>query len=519
MALSYELLLDLYRGRAAVVEQMSASEREALRLDTPLARFINQAALEGMPRHIVLTGNAGDGKTFAALTSQAEGLSLVLDASADASGRPPIDRLAKHLAALLEADRRLLLAINRGQLERLAAAVATEETPLGRFVAETRRQISLRVSWSEEPPFDDVAVIDLGLCDWTADEVVEAMLLKAAAVDLTGVSGSARTAADEARRALSTTHVRRWVHGVMAAVRAEGRHVTMRQLWSFTAFLITGGIRPDDASKHPGVDETVGARMFAYKAQRTPLETALPLIDPARLPEPGLVRMLLSGAAQAHLRSLEGVGVLANYDADGVAAARAAVVHDSKRAPSIDLEDTFTQLAKRLAGKPGWNRMSSATSRILKGVYSSLGLWCADPAFPAWQVLCYDSARYARAPAVANGEISLDSLALALPRPPPRCEQALSGTWRPPYLWIGADTSEEARLRLSPRLVRSLYVDDPRDLDSSDSLLLARWLARLPASTNPNRVRVGRSAAHGDAARPPSITKDDISGRIRIEET
>lgn len=521
MALSYLLLLDLYRGRAAVVEQMSALDREALRLDTPLARFIERAAREGRPRHVVLTGNAGDGKTFAALTSQADGLTPVLDASADSTGSMPIEGLAKKLGASLDAEERMLIAINRGQLERLAELVAGQATRLGKFVAEIRRQSTLRESWSQDPPSDDVAVIDMGLCDWTADVVIEAMLRKAATVDLVGVSGSARTAAEEARKALSTDHVRRWVQRVMAAVRAEGRHATMRQLWSFVAFLVTGGILPEDGLWPLSVKDTVGARMFAYDARRTPLETALPSVDPARLPEPGVARMLLSNAAPLRLSALPGVGALAAdvvLPKDGVAAARAAVVHDPARVPKGDLADTFTDLAKKLAEKPGWQQMPGVTRRLLKGVYRSLGLWCADPAFPAWQVLCYDSVKYALASAVANGEISRDSLTLALPRPPPCCEQALGGAWRPPYVWMGAGAPEEVRLRLPPRLLNLLYVDEPPALDASDALLLARWLARLPAPPDPSRVRVSRSATSGDAARPLSVNKDDISGRIRIEE-
>ncbi|KYF48526.1 hypothetical protein BE04_37700 [Sorangium cellulosum] len=521
MSLSYQLLLDLYRGRSAVVEQMNDADRAALRLDTPLARFIGQAARDGSPRHIVLTGNAGDGKTFAALTSQTAGMSLIRDASADPSGGAPIKGLAKTLTESLDAGSRLLIAINRGQLERLAEAVSGQDTTLGRLVAEIRRQSTLRESWSQEPASDEVAVIDLGLCDWTADEVIEAMLQKAATVDLSGVTGSARTAAEEARKALSAPHVRGWVRRVMQSVRGEGRHMTMRQLWSFTAFLVTGGLRPDDASKPLGLSDTVGARLFAYNARRTPLENALPQVDPARLPEPGITRMLLSGAAPACLSDLAGVGRLAT-DADqcrdGVAAVRAAVVHDPARAPKQEQTDTFTALVKKLSGASGWQRMSGPTRRLLKGIYKALGLWCADPAFPAWQVLCYDSVRYEQTPAVANGEIAPDNLVLALPRPPPRCEQALGGSWRPPYVWMSVVGREEVRLRLTPRLLNSLYLEEPSALDPSDELLLARWLARLPAPPDPNRVRIARRATDGESARPLSVTKDEISGRIRIEE-
>src|SRR5262249_36769900 len=116
--INYSLLLDLYKGKGLVVENLSVEARAALTIETPLFRFFSAAGRTGRPRHIFLTGNAGDGKTFASLTADAGGFTVVRDASAGEAGEvgAPVEELARRLAAVLGRGERLLVAINRGQL-------------------------------------------------------------------------------------------------------------------------------------------------------------------------------------------------------------------------------------------------------------------------------------------------------------------------------------------------------------------------------------------------------------------
>lgn len=526
MAIPYSLLLSLYRGRALVVEQMTVAERDALRVDTPLTLFLQKVAQQAAPRHVVLTGNAGDGKTFAALTSMnaESGFEVIWDASADGSGGNPIERLAARLASALSADRRLLVAINRGQLERLAEHLKGQpQSASARFAAQARSRSALRVSWAQEGP-SDVAVVDLGLFDSTADVVVDAMLTKAASVDLSGVSGSALVAATAARGALGEEHVRRWIKWIAAAVRAEGRHLTMRQLWSYVAFLVTGGLA-EDHKKPLSVADTVGARMFAYDGRRTPFESVLPALDPARRPLPDVARWLLVGEAPAKVGSLPGVGALAsapNACADGGVVARAAVVHDPSREPEGQSQDTFSKLVALLAKEaPAWQKTKDVPEQLLKGAYRVLGAWCSGATFPAWQVLCYDSVRFDEAPRLSSGEVDSSSLRLALPRPPPEGEEALKGAWRPPYLWLAAEEGGEVNathaLRLSPALFQSLFSKSIKSVDNASALLLSRWLGRLPATSDAHRVHIHKSTSDTQG-RPLSVARDILTEFVRIEE-
>ncbi|HEU4403954.1 MAG TPA: hypothetical protein VFS43_01470 [Polyangiaceae bacterium] len=505
-----------------VVERMPSAQRDALRVGTPLAAFIERAARESAPRHVVLTGNAGDGKTFAALTSDASAFWVETDASADTSGRPPIEALADRLEGHLAGGERLLVAINRGQLERLAEHAASGPR-LREFLAEAREQSTLKVSWEGQVDAD-VAVLDLGLVDWTSPGVTDPLLDKVADADLSAVTGDARRAAEQACAALKQPHVRAWFRRVLAGVRAEGRHLTMRQIWSYLAYLVTGGIGQGESARVLSVADTVGARLFSYDARRTPLENALPAADPARRPLPDVATLLLQRRAHEHLTAMPGIGPLAaeaSQCTDGVAAARAAVVHDPGRRLDEGEEDLFSSLFKRLVSKPpAWHKLPSVTRPLLQGAYRALSAWNSDPAFPAWQTLCYDSVRFGAAPSVANGDVAPESLRLALPRPPPRCDQALSGTWRPPYVWLGAERNgsvdQAGALRLPPTLFRLLY-GGGGPLPTATSLVIARWLARLPTQQDPDRVRVSRAAEEG-VSRSLLITSDDLTGRIRIEE-
>src|SRR5690348_2531104 len=104
MALTYEVLLDLYRGRRTAVEQITDStELDALAIETPVGRLLRELDAAKEPRHVVLTGSAGDGKTFAARTARTTSFRVITDASARRPGvdAPPVDDLAEQISAAL----------------------------------------------------------------------------------------------------------------------------------------------------------------------------------------------------------------------------------------------------------------------------------------------------------------------------------------------------------------------------------------------------------------------------------
>lgn len=174
--LTYGLLLDLYKGKATVVEHLSQEQRSALAVETPLFQYIREAGAAGTPRHIFVTGNAGDGKTFAILTANSEGFTAIPDASARRSEErtSPVEALADRLEGHLERGERLLVAINRGQLDRLEGVASHRAGRLAALAASARASARPQAQWPMDAG-DNLAVIDLGLFDTLSQQVLEPM--------------------------------------------------------------------------------------------------------------------------------------------------------------------------------------------------------------------------------------------------------------------------------------------------------------------------------------------------------
>lgn len=528
----YQLLLELYRGQASVVENLTHNQREALRVDTPLARFIEDADGSGVPRHIILTGNAGDGKTFAALQANVHHLQVIYDASARREASPgadPIVSLADELRGHIERGERLLLAINRGQLERLEAHVTKTDDPLARLVRTVVHRSQMHADWPADTT-DEVAVIDLGLFDSTSPVIINAMLDKVVSVDLSSVSEATRAASSAACEALKESHVRRWIERVLAEVASRGGHLTMRQLWSLLAYLVTGGRAPKDDAR-PTIRDSVGARLFAYEGGTAEFETALAAVDPALTPQPRICRAILMGEVAAQGRGLKGLKALCedvSLGDDGVAITRSLVVHDETHPPP-PLHDNYKNLIARLEQQPpGWTgNLRTVTKTLLDGVYRALGMWRTGTWFPAWQTLCYDSYRARldqghanEIASVANAVVDTNALRVALPRCHPTGAKALSGVWRAPYIWLKFERMDaegaQDTLRVTPRLFRALYEQDQRaaaDLTPSELLTLKRWLGRAPTAHQGDGVRIARINSRA----PLTIRVDDLSEKTRAE--
>jgi hypothetical protein len=532
--LTYALLLELYRGRGSIVEQLTEAERGAMSIETPLFQFIREAAARPSPRHIFLTGNAGDGKTFAILTLPASGFTKIMDASArDSSATaPPIEHLAARMEEALRREERLLVAINRGQLERLESYAGTRSGPLATLMEQARAQSRLRPVWEANAPDPQVALIDLGVIDTLSDAVLRPMLERLSAAEAgPGMSAATRTAFDAALSALGDARAHDWIRHALSAARAQGHHATMRELWSFFAFLITGA-READSSAPVSVEDALGARLFSERARGTLFEHVRERTDPAFISDPAVVRQCILGSAADTLRDIEGVRPLVNSaeDADGRSLRRVLAVHSPRVAMPDAIDDEFTTLISYLLSQQqGWHAMPSVTDDLLQGIYWQLRLPRSRREFPAWQTLCYDSARLPEAASVANGEINAAQLRLALPRPNPTCEAALRGAWRAPYVWLSSaarpgesgDVQVARGLRLTPRLFARLYRNTYERLTDTELFTLRKWITTAQAATrdataDADRVEVGVQRGDG-GAQWLILRRDPLSDSIRLE--
>ena len=488
--MNYSLLLRLYHGDAAVVELLSKEARAALEIETPLFRFIEEVTRASTPRHVFLTGNAGDGKTFTAMQvfTARDGVCVVHDASelyAEASD--PIDALATHLEAALNRDERIFMSINRGQLERLHDAQLGRSGALDELIRQAYEQLHLNVSW--ETRTSSVAVIDLGLLDTLSPLVLSPMLDKlqrARAVN--DMAAPTRRAFEAAKEALGDERVRARVVRALTLIRGAGHHVTMRQLWSTLSFMLTGGREPLDDTPLT-LEDALGARLYSEVAEGDLFELLRREDDPSTAPQPELDHAaLVSATLRAELAACPGLSFLGDEPPlRGRALNRVAAVHRWPRARAVMRpKPVFDRLVDDLrAMGPGWHRSEKLpTELLLKGIYASLGLWSSSNARPVWEWLCYDSRRLDGATAVANAELDSREVGLGLPRPNPAAQRALEGSWRPPYIWMiyGED---EPRLRLTPTLVEALAVRgsdraiSAAALSEAEQLRLWRWLSHV----------------------------------------
>lgn len=477
MALTYELLLDLYRGRSTAVEQITdPAQLSSLAVQTPVTALIEALDKGAMPKHIVLTGSAGDGKTFAAITTPHRTFQVITDASArrtDAE-RPPIEDLAGQIQEVLAGGKRLLLAINRGQLERLLDYTRSAGGLVRAFLEEVRARTVLRERWV--PESGNVAVADLGLLDRSA--TVLAMADRIAAIpNPAQLAGPTREAFGFAQKAMQAPRVRDWLTLVTRAATSSGANVSMRQLWSFMSFIATGGRAPGDQSPLT-LEDAVGARMFSPLADGALFEAARDFCDPSITPNAPLVKEAITGRLITLLRgsSLGPLSARSDSDPPGRVLMRVAAVHGFGAGRSAALpEDRFSLLVRQLLGMPaGWQRVGSYAPALVRGMYTRLGLWKTASVLPAWQALCYDASCLGGASSVANAELDQAMVALAVPRPPPEVEDQLIQAWRPPYIWLG---SEKMRLRLSPTVFRGL-LDATARLEVEELFAMERWLAR-----------------------------------------
>ncbi|RKH62297.1 hypothetical protein [Corallococcus llansteffanensis] len=520
MPLTYDLLLDLYRGKSAAVEQIGhQSEVGALAIDTPVTALISALDAGHGPKHLVLTGSAGDGKTFAALTAKTKDFEVITDASARRLGvtTDPIADLAAQVEEVLRLNRRLLLAINRGQLERLYDHARGSTKQQVRVFAEiARSRTALRPSW--EATAVDVAVADLGHLD--RQPTVEAMLDKVLAIpDSPYLAPPTREAFALAKGALSDRRVREWVALVVRSASSAGANVTMRQLWSFVAFLATGARAPSD-ERPVGLADAVGARLFAGEINDPLFSAARQECDPAVTPDASLTRRILAGDLLARMKGSPLKALAADREGwrDGRRLIRIAAVHGLAEARALSLaEDQYGGTVQQLLKEgPGWHAFGPLVRVLVGGIYSRLGLWKAAAILPSWQMLCYDTARSSSASLVADRDLNASRFKLAVPRPPPDVEAFLLKAWRPPFVWLG--TPDGPRLRLMPRTFRGLIIANER-LVHEDLFASERWLARAgsaSATESPESSTPVRVARRGD---PNSIMLDDALDLTRTEIT
>jgi len=407
------------------------------------------------------------------------------------------EHLRDSLREQLSAGKRLLVAINRGQLERLESELGDGEADaeLRAVVSAVEAGLRLRVGWSQDDvaALGDVLTVDLSLQD-NLDERVFGVLLDKACAASPPAAAAAAAGFHEATSLLMRPEVRRRVFAVGAAIQAEGHRATMRQLWALVSHLLTGGradreegVRPLSWTDHPG------ARLFRQPDGPNRLllvDLAASSADPSRVAHPRLTLALLEEIVQAP-GALAGEGGPLAEGVRGVDVVRALWLEgDARLEPQAGAQATLFSKLVAAASRPGggWTRPAAPIKAVLKILAAVAGQAQVDNGvLPAWRTLAYEDRRRAAVPLVASSNIDVSALRLGRPRPAPAALEVLGGEggYFVPYLWLSdsTDPASGVRIRLTPTLLRdgAAAQSSRRRSTGAEVMAVRSWLSRAQA--------------------------------------
>lgn len=283
-------------GSNAVAEGLTETEFEALHLRTPLEDHLLARAREGVS--IVLTGNAGDGKTHLAralerrLKEEASGFEFGYDATAMMNATDGVAPIVERWRESEQGHKPMILAINQYPLYMLRRALPAA---LPAVAKQINRQWQSRLTAAEDyaaPEEESVLLVDLSLRNPLAPAFAARVLKKV--LNDTAVKRHAEGGTDPDisfnYERLAHPQVQERLFKLFGRLISAGHRTTVRELWILTARLLFGTSSDGDL---PGVPAAwYSERLFA-KDVRFPLTDALvEVADPAGVSHPHVDRYL-----------------------------------------------------------------------------------------------------------------------------------------------------------------------------------------------------------------------------------
>jgi len=428
---------------------------ERLHVPSPLEKFLTQRAAEGYS--LILTGNAGDGKThlLRRIAAELENLNAVVDLDATAVMRqgsvtPILDRWR----GALHAGRPYCLAANEYPLHLLIRAGngALPEALHRELVRQTRERLSYSAtSDPSETAREKVLVIDLSLRNPLAESFSLAALRRM--LDDPAVLAHAASGADFDftwnHRKLSESLVQQRLGAVFQKLADRGNRCTIRELWICLARLLFGD--PSERADGPppaGLPRSwYSTRLFTLPSSGIRFNLGKLLqdeVDPAKLSHPHWDSKLEYAAEMDSSLWLDGIPTVEVAHSDQ----RISIQRFDQLKRRFYFEHTSGEelfaLTKKLAGDfSGLLRGAVMADEILiKGVIQAINhAYCPIPFSGCDRDLyLWFSHRYHEQPTrayVASRSIPAASFAVHLPRLPSRIEAAFD--YRADHLMFECD--------------------------------------------------------------------------------
>lgn len=279
----YDYVGNLYRGPSAYADQIDSDLLEAIHVETPLDEALLGAVASG--KHVVLTGNPGDGKThiIRMLRSRLDALPVDIVVELDASTLHD-DKLYNRWKSAHDEGKLYCVAINEAVLFKLA-----ESYPDFLPLKEARNQVVHSVVYSDfQPEASTVVVFDLSRRNILSSDVVNKVLDKltnpqaAACENCPHYEGCDFT---RHRQLLCSEQFRNRLQTLFDRVSRRGFHATLRELQSFVSYLLFGNRSCQELIQTSG-EQRYGLPMLVFKGEGKLFDALRDTFDPAEISHP-----------------------------------------------------------------------------------------------------------------------------------------------------------------------------------------------------------------------------------------
>ena len=480
-------------GREAIAEALTEDDFERLHIESGIERFLREQVRAG--RSVVVTGNAGDGKTHllrrVKRDLESAGAVVVEDATAEMRGGDPGPILKKWREAI-EDGQPFCLAANEYPLYQLR--MADESAP---HLVEVGRQCQDRLAYGDDEDSGctgDVVVIDLSLRNPLGGEFFDSMLDRL--LDDDGFKAARASPAEAVVRGngerLARPQVRARLRALAGHMVALGHRATVRELWILFARMVFGKGGRDDYQRTDWYSEALFER-----DDRFDLTEALQAVDPASCSHPVWDAALDARAPEVREGWVLRAPVPAPHptlDWEDFAALKRRFYFEHEKGEEVfDLADADAKEFEDLVqGRKGSGRMLVASLvDSINAAYCPRHFDSRDQHLYLW-----NGHRFHEQPSrsfVATERVATDALVTEVPRLPARLEGCFD--YRPDHIALTArGVSGTPRLRIDfPlwRTLRRLERGLPRKLiPERDIHRLDAFLQKLGAGTVSERDSV-----------------------------
>ena len=442
-------------GREAIAEALTEEDFERLHIESDIERFLGEQMRAG--RSVVVTGNAGDGKTHLLRRVKQDlenaGAVVVEDATAEMRGGDPGPILEKWREAI-QGGQPFCLAANEYPLYQLRMAEVSAP-----HLVEVGRQCQDRLAYGDDADSGcagNVVVIDLSLRNPLGGEFFDAMLDRL--LDDDGLKAARASPAEAVARGnaerLAHPQVRARLRALAERMVALGHRATVRELWILFARMVFGTGERGDWQRTDWYSEALFERDDRFE-----LTEALQAVDPAGCSHP-----VWDAALDARAPEVRGGWVLRapvpaphpTLEWEDFAALKRRFYFEHERGEeAFDLADPdASEFVGLLDGSAGSGRTLVANLvDAINAAYCPLQFASRDQHLYLW-----NGHRFHEQPSrsfVAAERVATDDLVTEVPRLPARLEECFD--YRPDHIALTArGISGTPRLRIDFPLWRTL---------------------------------------------------------------